>query len=147
MTVDYNKWGIVTGIVGLVLLIALPINYILSTTFFEPVFSLLIIIGLFSVFLSIPFGLATLIQGILSIKKGNRKKTALVLGILYVLLSIPLITITIIALTTEDISGNDPSVQETLEAACNEDYDDCLYNNDESVCSEKKGECLSSFPK
>src|SRR3989344_75885 len=145
---DYNKWGIVMGIIGLVLLLAGPI-YVLLYDFFNYQIDYFIV-GLTItslIIISLFFGISALSFGVLSIKKGNRKKTALVLGILYVLLSIPLITITIIALTTEDISGNDPSVQETLEAACNEDYDDCLYNNDESVCSEKKGECLSSFPK
>ena len=91
---DYNKWGIVMGIIGLVLLLAGPIyvllydfvNYQIDYFIVGLTITSLIIISLF-------FGISALSFGVLSIQKGNKKKTALILGIVYVIIIVTLIGI------------------------------------------------------
>lgn len=93
MTMNYNKWGVVTGIVGLVLLLGSftitlyigPWQYYQKYSWTLPLRGLLFLS-------SIPPGLLTSILGIFSIWKGNKKKTALILGIIYILL-LPIILI------------------------------------------------------
>ncbi len=85
MTMDYNKWGVVTGVVGLVMLLVVPPSvFAIKAIFFVDLFS----IALLSIFLSFPFAILTLVLGVLSIWKGNKKKTALVLGVVFILLLI-----------------------------------------------------------
>ncbi len=76
---DYNKWGIVTGIIGLVLLGLFPIVLMLSAGGMGWYFFNRIILIL-SPFLSISFGIAAFVLGIISIKRGKREITALILG-------------------------------------------------------------------
>ncbi|MDO8656064.1 MAG: hypothetical protein Q7K45_02395 [Nanoarchaeota archaeon] len=86
---DYNKWGIVMGIISLIFLLISPLlfvlGYLLNTA------AILSIIPLTTLFLMLPsilLGITTLVLGILSLKIGNKKNTALALGILYILLLI-----------------------------------------------------------
>lgn len=92
MTINYNKWGVVTGIVGLVFLLTSSLPLLLS--YFLNSLGMLMFSGLAGIFLGLPsllLGIITIIFGFLSLTKGNNKKMALIFGIIYFILLIPAI--------------------------------------------------------
>lgn len=92
MTMDYNKWGVVSGIVGLVLLLTGPLlsllAYLLNSKEFASSLFIILYYLYFLRYLSMLFVITTIILGVLSIKIGNKQKTALVFGIICFLLLI-----------------------------------------------------------
>ncbi len=83
MVMDYNKWGVVTGMVGLVWI---PISYIFDIII-DQIFRKSLDLILFVISPSLIFGIVALALGILSIKKRENKKAALVLGAICTILS------------------------------------------------------------
>ncbi len=92
MMMDYNKWGIVTGITSLIFLLAGPIFFVLSVLWNNELVGFYSsLAGYYLRYVSILLGIITIVFGILSLKAGNKKKTALILGITSLVLLILLI--------------------------------------------------------
>lgn len=85
---DYNKVGIFHGIIGLLLLVPPILSRFTGGELGD---FLYFFVGIPSTFFSLYYGITALVLGKNSIKKGNKEKTALVIGLAYILFLISVI--------------------------------------------------------